>query len=90
MRSDCCADHCASADTSAEALGTQDKYKYPRAFDLDDHHHFETDKPRHVCGNVGDMLGAGRCEAHFCITGDKRHHFDLFERALTADEAATR
>lgn len=30
--------------------------EYPHAFDLDDHHHFETGKPLRVCGNSFDML----------------------------------
>jgi hypothetical protein len=30
------------------------------AFDLDDHHHFETGKPLRICGNSYDMLAASR------------------------------
>ncbi|TXL02716.1 methyltransferase type 11, partial [Methylococcaceae bacterium CS2] len=34
--------------------------EHPHAFDLDDHHHFETGKPLRVCGNTYDMLALSR------------------------------
>ncbi len=51
----------------------------PHAFDLDDHHHFETGRPLRVCGNSFDMLAATRYAAHFDLIGDKRTHFGLFD-----------
>ncbi len=52
---------------------------YPHAFDLDDHHHFETAKPLRVCGNTFDMLASGRYAEHFELLGDKSLHFGLFD-----------
>ncbi len=54
---------------------------HPHAFDLDDHHHFETAKPLRVCGNTFDMLAAGRYAKHFDLLGDKSIHFGLFDCA---------
>ena len=51
------------------------------AFDLDDHHHFETGKPLRVCGNTADMLGSSRYVGHFELWGDKSTHFGLFDCA---------
>ncbi len=54
---------------------------YPHAFELDDHHHFESGRPVLVCGNTADMLSRTRFAAHFRIDGDKRQHHGLFGRA---------
>jgi len=53
--------------------------EHPHAFDLDDHHHFETGKPMLVCGNSADMLASTRYSKHFEIIGDKSTHFGLFD-----------
>lgn len=53
----------------------------PHAFDLDDHHHFETGRPLRVCGNTADMLGGSRYGRHFELIGDKTTHFGLFDCA---------
>ncbi len=53
----------------------------PHAFDLDDHHHFETGRPLRVCGNTFDMLASTRFAAHFELVGDKRRHYGLFDCA---------
>ncbi|MDO9104833.1 MAG: methyltransferase domain-containing protein [Methylovulum sp.] len=53
--------------------------EHPHAFDLDDHHHFETGRPLRVCGNTADMLGATRYAGHFQILGEKATHFGLFD-----------
>ncbi len=50
----------------------------PHAFNLDDHHRFETGKPMLVCGNTFDMLAATRFASHFDLKGDKRTHYGLF------------
>jgi SAM-dependent methyltransferase len=55
--------------------------EYPHAFDLDDHHHFETGKPLRVCGNTYDMLNSSRYAKHFELMGDKSTHFGLFDCA---------
>lgn len=59
----------------------------PHAFDLDNHHHFETDKPLRICGNSADMLGLSRYSKHFDIVGNKSTHFGLF--ACGADNATS-
>ncbi len=51
----------------------------PHAFDLDDHHHFETGKPLRICGNTFDMLVGSRYAKHFELLGDKSTHFGLFD-----------
>ena len=55
--------------------------EHPHAFDLDDHHHFETAKPLRVCGNTYDMLSSSRYAEHFDLIGDKSIHFGLFDCA---------
>jgi len=55
--------------------------EHPHAFDLDDHHHFETGRPLRVCGNSSDMLGSSRYGKHFELIGDKSTHFGLFDCA---------
>lgn len=55
--------------------------EHPHAFDLDDHHHFETGKPLRVCGNSFDMLALTRFADHFELVGDKSTHFGLFDCA---------
>ncbi len=55
--------------------------EHPHAFDLDDHHHFETAKPLRVCGNTYDMLAMGRYAKYFDFIGDKSIHFGLFDCA---------
>ncbi|MDO9240243.1 MAG: methyltransferase domain-containing protein, partial [Methylicorpusculum sp.] len=54
---------------------------HPHAFDLDDHHHFETGRPLRVCGNTADMLSASRYAGHFDVWGEKTVHFGLFDCA---------
>lgn len=60
----------------------------PHAFELDDHHRFETGKPLRVCGNTFDMLAGSRYAAHFLLSGDKRRHFGLFDCAPASAAAA--
>ncbi len=60
----------------------------PHAFDLDDHHRFETGRPMLVCGNTADMLGGSRYAPHFRIDGDRRTHFGLFDCAPPSPTAA--
>ena len=70
-------DRCEDYGQVATYLGTLPGQ--PHAFDLDDHHHFQTARPLRVCGNTADMLGASRYAKHLRIDGDKRRHFGLFE-----------
>lgn len=70
-------DRCEDYGQVASYLGTI--AEHPHAFDLDDHHHFETARPLRVCGNTADMLVASRYAEHFRILGDKSHHFGLFD-----------
>lgn len=56
---------------------------HPHAFDLDDHHRFETGRPMLVCGNTADMLQKTRYAAHFAVTA-RGAHFGLFDCARVA------
>ena len=75
-------DRCEDFGQVARYLGTIPEL--PHAFDLDDHHHFETGRPMLVCGNTADMLSATRFAPHFSVTGDKSTHFGLFDCAPPA------
>jgi arsenite methyltransferase len=52
---------------------------HPHAFELDDHHRFETGRAMRVCGNTADMLGRTRFAPHFLLQGDRSVHFGLFD-----------
>lgn len=51
---------------------------HPHAFNLDDHHHFETGRSATVCGNTYKMLKDSRFSEHFSYTGDMNVHFGAF------------
>lgn len=51
---------------------------FPHAFDLDDHHHFETGRTALVCRNSHLMLAATRLAEHFDYFGAGKIHFGLF------------
>lgn len=70
-------DRCEDFGQVACYLGTI--AEHPHAFDLDDHHHFETGRPLRICGNTVDMLSASRYGKHFQMLGDKSRHFGLFD-----------
>ncbi|MEO8461520.1 MAG: methyltransferase domain-containing protein [Dokdonella sp.] len=72
-------DRCEDFGQVATYLGTMPEQ--PHAFDLDDHHHFETGRPLRVCGNSFDMLTSTRYGAHFQLIGEKQTHFGLFDCA---------
>jgi arsenite methyltransferase len=72
-------DRCEDYGQVAQYLGTIPEL--PHAFDLDDHHHFESRRPMLVCGNTADMLAQTRYAKHFRVTGDKATHFGLFDCA---------
>ena len=69
-------DRCEDYGQVAQYLGTLPQH--PHAFALDDHHLFETGRPRPVCGNTADMLSATRYAPHFRVSGNKSRHFGLF------------
>ncbi len=72
-------DRCEDYGQVARYLGT---IPYaPHAFELDDHHRFETGKPERVCGNTAAMLDATRYHPHFEIIGDRSIHYGLFDCA---------
>lgn len=50
----------------------------PHYFDLDDHHRFEKNRPKLVCGNTYSMLFDTRFKEHFSFYGDTSTHFGLF------------
>ena len=72
-------DRCEDFGQIATYLGSIPNH--PHAFDLDDHHHFETGRPLRVCGNSFDMLAATRYAPHFRLSGDQSVHFGLFDCA---------
>ncbi|NOQ63942.1 MAG: methyltransferase domain-containing protein, partial [Methyloprofundus sp.] len=88
-----------SLEDRCEDFGQVATYKgtvaeQPHAFDLDDHHHFETGKPLRVCGNSYDMLACSRYAEHFDFSGDKSTHFGLFDcepstASATAESSAS-
>jgi SAM-dependent methyltransferase len=81
-------DRCEDYGQVACYLGTLPEH--PHAFDLDNHHHFETGRPLLVCGNTADMLLASRYAEHFQVLGDKSKHFGLFDCApVLQNEAAS-
>ncbi|MGR9013933.1 MAG: methyltransferase domain-containing protein [Gammaproteobacteria bacterium] len=70
-------DRCEDYGQVACYLGTIPEHRH--AFDLDDHHHFETGRPLRVCGNTADMLAGSRYAEHFQVLGDQSRHFGLFD-----------
>jgi arsenite methyltransferase len=79
-------DRCEDFGQVATYLGTMPEH--PHAFDLDDHHRFETGRPARVCGNTFEMLAATRYGAHFRLQGDRQTHFGLFDCAPASAPAA--
>jgi arsenite methyltransferase len=70
-------------EDACEDYGQAVRYKgtipdLPDAFDLDDHHHFETGRAALVCGNTHLMLAATRFAEHFEYFGDMDHHYGAF------------
>jgi arsenite methyltransferase len=53
----------------------------PHQFVFDDHHTFIAGKPMLVCGNTAAMVGETRFAKHFCVLGDRSHHFGAFDCA---------
>lgn len=78
-------DRCEDYGQVATYLGTVPQA--PHAFELDDHHRFETGRPMRVCGNTADMLSKSRYAPHFKVDGDKSVHFGLFDCAPAAAAA---
>lgn len=78
-------DRCEDYGQVATYLGTITQT--PHAFELDDHHRFETGRPLRVCGNTADMLSKTRYAPHFKVDGDKSVHFGLFDCAPEAAAA---
>eukprot|EP01025_Chloroclados_australasicus_P059547 TRINITY_DN7533_c0_g2_i3.p1 TRINITY_DN7533_c0_g2~~TRINITY_DN7533_c0_g2_i3.p1 ORF type:complete len:415 (-),score=69.65 TRINITY_DN7533_c0_g2_i3:897-2141(-) len=59
--------------------GTIEGHKH--SYDLDNHHHFVTNKPMLVCGNSAAMVGEDGLSwlsPHFEIMGDRSVHYGLF------------
>ena len=70
-------DRCEDYGQVATYLGTV--AETPAAFQLDDHHLFEKDRPMLVCGNTAAMLEETRFKKHFKVEGDRSKHFGLFD-----------
>ncbi|WP_293371066.1 methyltransferase domain-containing protein [Nevskia sp.] len=70
-------DRCEDYGEVATYLGTL--AHHPHAYELDDHHRFETGRPMLVCSNSADMLARTRFAPHFRISGDRSTHFGLFD-----------
>lgn len=80
-------DRCEDYGQVATYLGTIPQA--PHAFELDDHHRFETGRPMRVCGNTADMLSRTRYAPHFRVDGDKSVHFGLFDCEPAAGTSET-
>lgn len=78
-------DRCEDYGQVATYLGTIPQA--PHAFELDDHHRFETSRPMRVCGNTADMLSKTRYAPHFRVDSEKSVHFGLFDCAPAAAAA---
>lgn len=61
----------------ATYLGTLPGHKH--SYDLDDHHHFVTNKPMLVCGSTAAMVGDSWLGQHFKVVGDRSVHYGLFD-----------
>lgn len=72
-------DRCEDYGQVAYYRGTLPHYLH--AFDLDDHHRFETGRPMLVCGNTASMLTETRYAGHFRVEGGRSMHFGLFDCA---------
>jgi SAM-dependent methyltransferase len=72
-------DRCEDYGQSAVYLGTIPGQ--PHSFALDDHHLFETGRPKLVCGNTAAMLSETRYARFFTVTGDRARHFGTFDCA---------
>jgi len=72
-------DRCEDYGQIATYLGSMPNL--PHAFELDDHHRFETGRPMLVCANTFDMLASTRYGRHFRLVGDQHTHYGLFDCA---------
>ncbi|MEX1258597.1 MAG: methyltransferase domain-containing protein [Gemmatimonadota bacterium] len=79
-------DRCEDYGQVATYLGTIPTH--PHAFELDDHHRFEANRPLRVCGNTADMLSKTRYASHFRLEGDRTTHFGLFDCSVPAETTA--
>jgi len=70
-------DRCEDYGQTATYLGTIPQA--PDAFELDDHHRFETGRSVRVCGNTADMLSLTRYAPHFRVEGERGVHLGLFD-----------
>jgi len=73
-------------ETLCEDYGQVAYYKgtipnHSHTYSLDDHHHFETNRPMLVCGNTASMVGESWLAPHFQIVGDRSVHYGLFDCA---------
>lgn len=69
---DACEDYGQAVRYRGTVPGSED------AFDLDDHHHFETGRAALVCGNSHLMVAATRFADHFEYFGDLSTHYGAF------------
>lgn len=55
---------------------------------LDNHHKFEKNKPKLVCGNTASMLKESWLGTHFNVIGDRTEHFGIFpcENTINTNE----
>lgn len=70
-------DRCEDYGQVATYLGSIPSH--PHAFELDDHHRFETGRPLRVCDNTYSMLAATRFGKHFRLDGERQVHYGLFD-----------
>lgn len=68
--------HCEDYGQYAIYKGTIENME--SAYLLDNHHKFEKNKPKLVCGNTADMLSNTWLKRHFEVIGDKKVHYGVF------------
>eukprot|EP00455_Lapot_gusevi_P004494 TRINITY_DN1185_c0_g3_i1.p1 TRINITY_DN1185_c0_g3~~TRINITY_DN1185_c0_g3_i1.p1 ORF type:complete len:355 (-),score=83.02 TRINITY_DN1185_c0_g3_i1:67-1131(-) len=61
----------------------------PHKFVLDDHHVFQTNKRKLVCGNTASMLADSWLGQHFVIEGDRSVHYGLFDCSPAGSSGST-
>ncbi|MCB0403262.1 MAG: methyltransferase domain-containing protein [Bdellovibrionales bacterium] len=79
-------DRCEDYGQVAHYLGSI--AEMPHGFRLDDHHYFATGKRLAVCSNTASMLSATRFAPHFCIEGNLKRHYGLFDCGPAAAASA--
>jgi SAM-dependent methyltransferase len=79
-------DRCEDYGQVATYLGGIEDAEF--VFSLDDHHHFEKNRPMLVCGNTAAMVQETRFSSYFRVNGDRKEHFGLFDCAPSSAQTS--